>query len=159
MVLFTLITISLDASACIAWWAVKNTLYGTYCIGHYLIAGPTIIQKTKEEELIIELKTSVMHELAELNNKIINSHNMNSNMNPHNMNPHNMNPHIMNPHNMNPHIMNPQIINRQDIHFIETTPAILNVVNTANVPIHETVFEYIEIQNEINDDFVFIGRE
>jgi hypothetical protein len=151
MVLFTLITISLDASACIAWWAVKNTLYGTYSIGHYLIARPTIIQKTKEEELIIELKTSLMHELAELNNKIINSHNMN-------------------PHNMNPHI-----INRTDIHYIETIPGpfvplnILNeqinepLVDNMTEPINEILndilFQYVEIQNELYDDFIIIGRE
>jgi hypothetical protein len=37
MVLCTLINISLDVSSGIVWWAFKNTLYGTYCVGRYLI--------------------------------------------------------------------------------------------------------------------------
>lgn len=133
MVLFTLITISLDASACIAWWAVKNTLYGTYCLGHYLIIGPEIKQKTKEEELIIELRTSVMHELAELNNKIINPHIIHRN-----------DINIIEPINIEtiPGNFNPLILNEHT--FIQTL---------------EPITDYIEIQNNIDDDFVFIGRE
>ncbi len=138
MVLFTLITISLDASACIAWWAVKNTVYGTYCLGHYLIVGPQIVQKTKEEELILELRTSLMHELAELNNKIINSHNM-----------------------------NPHIINRTDIHYIETDtgqfnpPTLLNNTTEPIIdPTNEVLFQYVEINNDLHEDeFIIIGRE
>jgi hypothetical protein len=70
MVLFTLINISLDISASVSWWIVKNTLYGTY----YLVSYIRPPAKTKEEIELIELRK----ELSMLNKKL---HMINNNTN------------------------------------------------------------------------------
>jgi hypothetical protein len=54
MVLFTLINISLDISANVSWWVIKNTLYGTYYVITYINYKPPA--PTKEELELIELK-------------------------------------------------------------------------------------------------------
>lgn len=64
MVLFTLINISLDISANVSWWIVKNTLYGTYYIITYINYKPP--KPTKEELELIELKYLV----SDLNKKL-----------------------------------------------------------------------------------------
>jgi hypothetical protein len=74
MVLFTLINISLDISANVSWWIIKNTLYGTYYAITYINYKPP--KPTKEELELIELKYLV----TDLNKKIhlINKNNNNS---------------------------------------------------------------------------------
>jgi hypothetical protein len=62
MVLCTLINISLDISANISWWILKNTLYGTYYIISY-IRPPN---KTKEEIELMELR----NEISQLNKQL-----------------------------------------------------------------------------------------
>jgi hypothetical protein len=64
MVLITLINISLDISANLSWWFVKNTIYGTYCVITYITYSPPKL--TKEEIELIELK----YLISELNNKL-----------------------------------------------------------------------------------------
>ena len=64
MVLFTLINISLDISANVSWWIIKNTLYGTYHVIKYINYTPP--KPTKEELELIELKYLV----SDLNKKI-----------------------------------------------------------------------------------------
>jgi hypothetical protein len=64
MVLFTLINISLDISASVSWWVVKNTLYGTYYVIKYINYKPP--KPTKEELELIELKYLV----SDLNKKL-----------------------------------------------------------------------------------------
>jgi hypothetical protein len=64
MVLFTLINISLDISATVSWWIVKNTIYGTYYVITYITYNPPKL--TKEEIELIELK----YLISELNNKL-----------------------------------------------------------------------------------------
>ena len=64
MVLLTLINISLDISANLSWWVVKNTIYGTYCVITYITYKPPKL--TKEEIELIELK----YLISELNNKL-----------------------------------------------------------------------------------------
>jgi hypothetical protein len=54
MVLFTLINISLDISANVSWWIIKNTLYGTYYAITYINYKQP--KPTKEELELIELK-------------------------------------------------------------------------------------------------------
>jgi hypothetical protein len=62
MVLCTLINISLDISANISWWVLKNTLYGTY----YLITYIKPPKKSKEELELIELRK----EISQLNRQL-----------------------------------------------------------------------------------------
>jgi hypothetical protein len=62
MVLFSLINISLDISANVSWWVIKNTFYGTY----YLVSYIRPPAKTKEEIELIELRK----ELSLLNKKL-----------------------------------------------------------------------------------------
>jgi hypothetical protein len=62
MVLCTLINISLDISANISWWILKNSLYGTY----YLI---TYIKPPKPSKEEIEL-TELRREIGQLNRKL-----------------------------------------------------------------------------------------
>ena len=64
MVLLTLINISLDISANLSWWVVKNTIYGTYCVITYITYKPPKL--TKEEIELIKLK----YLISELNNKL-----------------------------------------------------------------------------------------
>jgi hypothetical protein len=64
MVLLTLINISLDISANLSWWVVKNTIYGTYYIVTYITYKPPKL--TKEAIELIELK----YLISELNNKL-----------------------------------------------------------------------------------------
>ncbi len=59
MVLFSLINISLDISASISWFVVKNTLYGTYCIGYYLIKGRYTPPPSREEILLLEINNKL----------------------------------------------------------------------------------------------------
>ena len=70
MVLFTLINISLDISASVSWWIVKNTLYGTYYVIKYINYKPP--KPTKEELELIELKylvSDLNKQLYLINNK------------------------------------------------------------------------------------------
>jgi hypothetical protein len=62
MVFCTLINISLDISANISWWVLKNTLYGTY----YLITYIKPPKKSKEELELIELRK----EISQLNRQL-----------------------------------------------------------------------------------------
>jgi hypothetical protein len=69
MVLFTLINISLDISANVSWWIIKNTLYGTYYAITYINYKPP--KPTKEELELIELKylvTDLNKQLHLINN-------------------------------------------------------------------------------------------
>ena len=70
MVLFTLINISLDISASVSWWIVKNTLYGTYYVIKYINYKPP--KPTKEELELMELKylvSDLNKQLYLINNK------------------------------------------------------------------------------------------
>jgi hypothetical protein len=69
MVLCTLINISVDLSASITWWILKNTLYGTYYMGYYLANRNRPRVPTEEEILLLELR----NQFAELNTTIINN--------------------------------------------------------------------------------------
>jgi hypothetical protein len=73
MVLCTLINISLDISANISWWFLKNTFYGTY----YLITYIKPPKPTKEE---IELK-ELRNEISQLNKQLYLIHNIHNNPN------------------------------------------------------------------------------
>jgi hypothetical protein len=59
MVLLTLINISLDVSTSISWFVVKNTLYGTYCIGYYLMKGRYTPPPSREEILLLEINNKL----------------------------------------------------------------------------------------------------
>ncbi len=59
MVLYTLINISIDVSASITLWVLKNTLYGTYYLTTYFIYSHP--EQTKEELEIIELRREINH--------------------------------------------------------------------------------------------------
>ena len=78
MVQISLINISLDTSANIAWWMIttscKYTLYGTY----YLITYFMPQKKTKEEIELIELKNEIIQLNKQLH--IINCIHNNSNI-------------------------------------------------------------------------------
>ena len=78
MVQISLINISLDTSANIAWWMIttscKYTLYGTY----YLITYFMPQKKTKEEIELIELKNEIIQLNRQLH--IINSVHNNPNI-------------------------------------------------------------------------------
>ena len=71
MVLFALINISLDISASISWFVVKNTLYGTYYLGNYLIKGRNPPPPTNEEILLIEInnKLDKLDKIVKKNNE------------------------------------------------------------------------------------------
>ena len=73
MVLCTLINISLDISANISWWILKNTVYGTY----YLITYIRPHKPTKEEIEMIELR----NEISNLNKQLYLIHNIHNNPN------------------------------------------------------------------------------
>ncbi len=62
MVFVSLVNISLDITANITWWVVKNSIYGTYYIVSYFIP-PT---PTKEEIELLELR----NEISSLNKKL-----------------------------------------------------------------------------------------
>ena len=62
MVFCTLINISLDISANISWWVLKNTLYGTY----YLFTFIKPPKPTKEELELLELR----NEISQLNRQL-----------------------------------------------------------------------------------------
>ncbi len=62
MVFVSLVNISLDITANITWWIVKNSIYGTYYIVAYFIP-PT---PTKEEIELLELR----NEISSLNKKL-----------------------------------------------------------------------------------------
>ncbi len=64
MVFCTLINISLDISANISWWLLKNTLYGTYYLITYIKPKTHIL--TKEEIELIELR----REITQLNRQL-----------------------------------------------------------------------------------------
>ncbi len=66
MVLCTLINISVDLSASISWWILKNALCGTYNMGYYLMMKNRPRVPTQEQILIIELRNQV----SELNTTI-----------------------------------------------------------------------------------------
>ena len=61
MVLFALTNITMDVTLGVAWWVVKNTVYGTYCLGSYLFCTT---EPPKEDKEMLELK----YQIAELNN-------------------------------------------------------------------------------------------
>jgi hypothetical protein len=63
MVLFALTNITMDITLGVAWWVVKNTVYGTYCLGSYLFCTT---EPPKEEKEMLELK----YQIAELNKKL-----------------------------------------------------------------------------------------
>ncbi len=62
MVLYTLINISLDISANISWWIIKNSIYGTY----YLITYIKPPKPSKEEIELSELR----REISQLNRQL-----------------------------------------------------------------------------------------
>lgn len=63
MVLFALTNITMDITLGAAWWIVKNTVYGTYCLGSYLFCTT---EPPKEDKEMLELK----YQIAELNKKL-----------------------------------------------------------------------------------------
>jgi hypothetical protein len=63
MVLFALTNITMDVTLGVAWWVVKNTVYGTYCLGSYLFCTT---EPPKEDKDVLELK----YQIAELNKKL-----------------------------------------------------------------------------------------
>ncbi len=63
MVFFALTNITMDITLGAAWWIVKNTVYGTYCLGSYLFCTT---EPPKEDKEMLELK----YQIAELNKKL-----------------------------------------------------------------------------------------
>ena len=63
MVLFALTNITMDITLGAAWWIVKNTVYGTYCLGSYLFCTT---EPPKEDKEMLELK----YQIAELNKRL-----------------------------------------------------------------------------------------
>ena len=63
MVLFALTNITMDITLGVTWWVVKNTIYGTYCLGSYLFCTT---EPPKENKEMLELK----YQIAELNKKL-----------------------------------------------------------------------------------------
>ena len=63
MVLFALTNITMDITLGVAWWVVKNTVYGTYCLGSYLFCTT---EHPKEDKDMLELK----YQIVELNKKL-----------------------------------------------------------------------------------------
>ena len=63
MVLFALTSITMDITLGVTWWVVKNTIYGTYCLGSYLFCTT---EPPKENKEMLELK----YQIAELNKKL-----------------------------------------------------------------------------------------
>jgi hypothetical protein len=63
MVFFALTNITLDVTLGVTWWVVKNTIYGTYCLGSYLFCTT---EPPKDDKDILELK----FQIAELNKKL-----------------------------------------------------------------------------------------
>ena len=61
----SLINISIDSPLTMSWWVIKNVLYGSYCLTHYLIYGSKK-KLTQEEILLLELKK----EISELDKKV-----------------------------------------------------------------------------------------
>ena len=53
----------MDVTLGVAWWVVKNTVYGTYCLGSYLFCTT---EPPKEDKDVLELK----YQIAELNKKL-----------------------------------------------------------------------------------------
>ncbi len=53
----------MDITLGAAWWIVKNTVYGTYCLGSYLFCTT---EPPKEDKEMLELK----YQIAELNKKL-----------------------------------------------------------------------------------------
>ena len=53
----------MDVTLGVAWWVVKNTVYGTYCLGSYLFCTT---EPPKEDKEMLELK----YQIAELNKKL-----------------------------------------------------------------------------------------
>jgi len=72
MVFVSLVNISLDITANITWWIMKNSVYGTYYIVTYFMPP----MPTKEEIELLELR----NEISSLNKKLhlINSINNNA---------------------------------------------------------------------------------
>ena len=63
MVLFALTNITLDVTLGVSWWLIRNTVYGTYCLGNYLFCNPP---KNEKLDDILELK----YQITELNKKL-----------------------------------------------------------------------------------------
>lgn len=53
----------MDITLGVTWWVVKNTIYGTYCLGSYLFCTT---EPPKNEKELLELK----FQIAELNKKL-----------------------------------------------------------------------------------------
>ena len=53
----------MDVTLGVTWWVVKNTIYGTYCLGSYLFCTTEPPKDVKE---LLELK----FQIAELNKKL-----------------------------------------------------------------------------------------
>jgi hypothetical protein len=56
MVFVSLVNISLDITANITWWVVKNTIYSSYYIYTYFIPPPP----TKEQIEMLELRNEII---------------------------------------------------------------------------------------------------
>ena len=63
MVLFALTSITMHITLGVTWWVVKNTIYGTNCLGSYLFCTT---EPPKEDKEMLELK----YQIAELNKKL-----------------------------------------------------------------------------------------